>query len=162
MEIISLIDIVFLLLIFGLVLSAFSRYKSVSEDEREEAGTPKSLAIHVYREATGELTSPNLVKIIYPHGGPVYSGRFPPDSILLRLGDTAFAALPASRLIATHLREYTYEYLSDADTSSLVNRIDVRVADDTIFRIVGYIMGQCSRDWRYISWINLGIVGREE
>lgn len=157
LEIISLIDIVFLLLIFGIVVSCISRYERMLGEVGKEVGIKSHLSIHVYRETTDEAAGTDLVEIIYPNNKRTYFESFPPDNVLLGLDSAEFANLPACKLISTHLGEYISEYLQSPDTTNLVNHIDIRVAGDTKFRIVGFIINQCSGYWRYISWMNLGL-----
>ena len=158
-EIISLIDIVFLLLIFGLVVSLIGNLPP------EDAEVPISdewekeyFSIRILYHAN-ETQDSNAVEISYPDDGPVVSAYLPDDSLLLAMDYDDFVKLPACILIANHLEKYANNYLTEADESNPDKHIDIRVDQEIRFRIVGYIIRECSGYWKKISWLNLKPLG---
>ena len=82
-DIIGLIDIIFLLLIFGMIVSGIIIGAGRGEEEEEY---PETLTVKVSRIESPEGIDQSHVDILYPVDGHVltYGKDFPPDDQLLR------------------------------------------------------------------------------
>jgi len=170
----GLIDIIFLLLVFSLVTLGFSISKvDTVEDRAEMSGKDvdynlpemgaqgtlekenilQTLLILVEHENPEDFDSRKVVYTLWPSLQDSLTVReakdravsdslfafFPPD--FLTLDDDAFAKSPPCSLIRWAIQEYKDDHFLVPQNT---NSIEMRAVKDTEFRIVNFIMEQCS------------------
>lgn len=180
-ELPTLIDMVFLLLIFfiaTLTLSTSGEKKPVPTDQQKEFELPKAKG-RIIQEEDKHLTNllfqfENKVQNDSVYGRVLYVLRpdhvvkkteaelysaikdslesepadsslfatFPPD--FLSMSYTQQDTCRAFRLIQEHIRSYWSERFANAGPN-LSNTIEIRATKETEFRIISYIMQQCSQ-----------------
>lgn len=169
-ELTSLIDIVFLLLIFFLISFSFSLTADVTESKvYSEIELPKTdtdlpvirndllenLMLQIVPDTTGGVNTRKVFVLWPSYSDTVRITRG--QALLQALHDSTFAAfpefflflpedefenLPASRLISQSIAEYVEdEEFYRGNTRPVV---EVRAEKDTEFRIISFIMDQCS------------------
>lgn len=156
LEIVSLIDVVFLLIIFGLVMTV---YVASGEDPGEKPS--KMLRIELWRmsetDEQGETESWTAARFVDADGNLVSdTAHFPPDAGLgrNRLDDAQFEQLDACRLISRQLGELI-QTIDDDDGTERTNTIHVVVAADTRVRIVSFIATECMPFHDRVKWLRL-------
>lgn len=169
-ELTSLIDIVFLLLIFFLISFSFSltadvtESKVYSEIELPKTNTDlpvirddrlKNLMLQIVPDTTGGVDTRKIF-VLWPSYSDTTSvtrgqafrkaledstfATLPEFFLFLR--DAEFGNLPASRLISQSIAKYVEdEKFYRGNTRPIV---EVRAEKNTEFRIISYIMDQCS------------------
>jgi len=169
-ELTSLIDIVFLLLIFFLISFSFSLTADVNESKvYSEIELPKTntdlpvmrddrlenLMLQIVPDTTGGVNTRKVLVLwpAYEDTASISRGQalltaledstfasFP--EFFLFLPDAEFARLPASQLIAQSIAQYVEdEKFYHGNTRPIV---EVRAEKNTEFRIISFIMDQCS------------------
>jgi biopolymer transport protein ExbD len=163
----SLIDVVFLLLIYSLVTIPMERTKSAAE-QAQGAKAPlalpfvsarhtvdvdpvlRTLVFQVENAVPDDPASARVLTVLKPssrdstidqaYAAARRDSAFAafPDGFLA-LDDSAFARTEACRLVRRALREAKEE----AGPASLANRIEIRAVRHTEFRIVNFIMSEC-------------------
>jgi hypothetical protein len=167
----SLIDVVFLLLIFSLVTIPVERtdnvtpqqqsFQSSSELKLPFVASPKvvdidpvlrSLLIQIENRNSDDPGSARMVYILRPSekDSTIVQTRLTalrdslvavfPDSFLL-LNDAEFAETRACRMIRGQIRGFIGRGTRPSGTP---NRIEIRAVKNTEFRIVNFIMRECS------------------
>jgi hypothetical protein len=143
LEIVSLIDVVFLLIIFGIVISVFNRV-GLEPEENGRGG----ITIEIKRQ--GEITDKNefprlIVKIDKPGGRNLGydSAFFPVDARIDDLDWKGFSSCDACQLIHDRIAYYADSLVVD-DPQKFADQIYVKASRDTKFRIISFIMEQCS------------------
>ncbi|RMF62243.1 MAG: hypothetical protein D6743_12355 [Calditrichaeota bacterium] len=170
LELTSLIDVVFLLLIFFLVSFAFSlagdasESKLYSEIELPESNTTlpvikndllDNLMIQVVPDTTNRGNARRVV-VLWPSlddtlrisrmqalNTALHDSTFAayPAGFVF-LSDAAFAELPASKLISESIRKYVALERSKRNRKHPI--VEVRAERQTEFKILSFIMDQCS------------------
>ncbi len=172
LELTSLIDIVFLLLIFFLVSFAFSLTGDVSESKtNSDISLPKAnselpvlpddrldnLMIQIVPDTTNVLMA-HRVFILWPamHDSvgitrvQAYQTALEDSTFsgigadFLKLDKQAFAALPACRLISNSIAKY-FE-VNKFSRRSGHSMVEVRAEENTEFKIINFIMAQCGNN----------------
>jgi hypothetical protein len=167
----SLIDVVFLLLIFSLVTIPVERTENVNPQEQRSSSStelplpfvasPKvvdidpvirSLLVQVENRNPDDPASGRMVYILKPSDRDSTIGQTResairdslvavfPDSFL-RLNDAEFAQTRACRLIRDQIRGYMDRRNRPA---GIAPRVEIRAVKNTEFRIVNFIMRECS------------------
>ncbi|MDH3890746.1 MAG: hypothetical protein OEV49_06645 [candidate division Zixibacteria bacterium] len=156
LEIVSLIDVVFLLIIFGLVMKV---YEISAEDPGEELA--KTLKIEIWRQSEtdeqGTLRSWSAVRFLDTDGALISdTGLFPPDAGLERssLSDGQFEQLDACKLIRRQLEDYMLTFEAE-DVADPTHKIHLVVASDTRVRIVNFIANECIPYRDKVRWLRL-------
>lgn len=156
LEIVSLIDVVFLLIIFGLVMSVY-----VSSGRDPGLEPPKTLRIELWRMSetddqgkTETWTAARFVSAANSLIGDTV--RFPSDEFLGRgaLNDLEFERLDASRFIREQIDAYGASFAKQ-DLDDLTRSIYVVISPDTRLRIVNFIATECMRIRGQVSWLRL-------
>jgi len=166
----GLIDIIFLLLIFSLVTLSVSEAKietkrrgdrsvdfdlpeTRSKDTEEVDRILHTLLFEVGRQDPDEPGSPRMIWVLKPgitdsvslQAAKVWAihdsvfAAFPEN--FLGLSDREFEETKACKLIRKSIREYKKIHFKKPDLS---NSVEIRAERQTEFRIVSYIMNQCS------------------
>lgn len=166
----GLIDIIFLLLIFSLVTLSFSQAEVDARKRSERAvefDLPETNVKHT-KEAPDLLStlllqiehtdpqddsSPKIVYVLWPSNGDsitvsqakeraLQDSLFQPFSTdFLQLSDRAFTQMPPCTLIHWAIHAYKEENFVEPKST---NVIEIRAVRDTEFRIVNFIMEECS------------------
>ena len=159
LEIVSLIDVVFMLIIFGLIVSV-----AVGVTEK---GPPLSKTFSiVIRRAPSMDDRPGLtasrrlmVAFLDTEGNPVGdTANFPIDDSLSRtfLDSSQFDELKPCQLIREQIERFAGEVRgTESDGEGEIAVIHVEVTRDTKTRIVNYITRQCVEFQRNIGWVRL-------
>ncbi len=170
MDLPSLIDVVFLLLIFFLVTMQFS--VEASSAKRRGAKPPdiqlprargaedvpsddvlSTLLFQIQYAVKNDSSSPRVVYVLEPSGqNPITRNEalqnakrdsmfaiFPRD--FLQLKENQFKRLPACRLISDAIFNYKEEHFH---RPSLDNTVEIRAEKDVEFKIINFIMQECS------------------
>ena len=131
-DIVSLVDMVLLLLTFGLVASAIIMGGGQVPSDEKGGG---NLNIKVFRIV------PDIPQSTIVFGssasGTIDSATFAPDLVLSVIEDEKWESQPAVRLLQNKIKAF-YES-GGGVTDSVLVEVDPR----TIFRIVGAIMSEC-------------------
>lgn len=184
----GLIDIIFLLLIFSLVTLSFSQAE-VEANKRSERAVEfdlpetnvaqtkeapellNTLLFQIEHEDDEDASSPKVVYVLWPlyrDSVTITQAReqalqdslfhvFPPD--FLDLSDRAFRRTPPCSLIHWAIRSYKEEHFREPRNT---NAIEIRAVKDTEFRIVNFIMEECSSYGDTIPRLTLRtLAGRE-
>jgi len=153
LEIVSLIDVVFLLIIFGIVMSVYNRAGT-----RPMPGPKDILTIHIQRESDGQSdeSMPRLMVSISNSDqlGTVYMERFPLDESLNGLTQAEFEDLPACVLIRDRIEYYAVTLMRE-DVSKFSDHIYIKVTPDTRLRIVSFVVNQCTPYKELLPWVRL-------
>jgi len=153
LEIVSLIDVVFLLIIFGIVLSVLGGTGGEPDDDKVSV-----MKIRIEREP--EPIDPEAprrlqVRIINSaQDNTIFEEYFTPDEQFLALSPSDFERLPACTLIANRIRVFVDSLLT-GDPNSFSDFIEVSVSDDTKLRIINFITKACTPYREYLSWVRL-------
>lgn len=166
----GLIDIIFLLLIFSLVTLSVSQAKvetkkrgerdidfDLPEIQSRETDEVKeilqTLLFQIEHLDSRNIESPKVVFILYPSIEDSLSLQEVKSNALrdsmfavfegdfLKMSDREFARILPCRLIKKAIREYKEAYYDEPNPS---NAVEIRAVRDTEFRIVNFIMEQCS------------------
>ena len=155
LEIVSLIDVVFLLIVFGIAISLFVNPHGLEPGEKPN----ETLRIEIRRKGLDatERKQPLAVTITYPDDfvAPL-TETFPSDDSLVALNEEDFEAAPACRLIGSHIEAFVRDYLTNADQEEFPQFIDVQVSKDTKLRIVSFILKTCAAHRKNLYWVRLG------
>lgn len=155
-EIISIIDIVFLLLIFGIAVSML-RAPLISKMEGVVPRKEKSIMnIEIGRAVTGDQFTVSTVKITLPlvsNNPPLLA--FPEDGDLLSMPDNEFSEQPACTLIANSIQRYARILNEGNLQNDHMNEIYLTVTNDTKMRIINFIISECSNYGGVISWLDV-------
>lgn len=152
----SLIDVVFLLIIFGLTISLY-RYSREEGDEY----LPRRLSIEIDRlpAAENELVGRLQVAV---HGsdttGNPYIRQFPPDREWAHpgFGNEAFEDLPACRLITERIVYFADSLLGrPSGAGEYADHVFVDVVGDAPTRVVNYVMTELSPYRGRLPWVKL-------
>lgn len=157
LEIVSLIDVVFLLIIFGLVISVSGfigkdKGKSLTKtftlvisrvETQNSQGEPESRLSVTFRDAEKHEVS-----------GTSY---FPIDDSLSTsvIDRYEWERLPACSTIREHIATLTRSVGGGADSQCAHATLDVEVTHDTRTRIVNYILEQCAPLNCSIGWVRV-------
>ena len=184
----GLIDIIFLLLIFclGTLTTSEPRIDEEGGSEGEvdlnlpETNIQKTydvdevlqtLLLQVDLTDPNDRSSPRRITILWPSledsltieeakrnamRDSLFS-VFPPD--VLNLSDEDFSRIPPCTLIHWGLETYKKEYFQESKSS---NTIEIRAVRDTEFRIINYILEQCSVYGDTIPRLTLRTMSRQE
>ena len=133
-EMISLIDIIFLLLIFAFVIPQ-------GGGGEQPSGIPsKALTIRLKPvEQIGELHKQEVV-LDAGYRSETYQDAFTIDDPFWQLSEVQFANLAPSQLI-THTID---DYRKYRDSTNGLESIRVEAADDTPFKVIDFIVRRCS------------------
>jgi biopolymer transport protein ExbD len=167
----SLIDVVFLLLIYSLVTipiekSETSSTNTAKASTRKEITLPfvrsrktlpidptlRSFLIQIENETPDDPKSARMVYILKPSEKDSTVGQARESAVrdsvfarfpdnFLEMSDAAFSQTRACRLIRDELRRFERGKMKTMDVSA---RIEIRAAQNTEFRIVNAIMRECS------------------
>ncbi len=153
LDIVSLIDVVFLLIIFGIAI-AISR-RAASEPGEEPRAT---MSIDIQREAmTADKPEERRlrVRIAASDSTPrVYDEWFPSDDSIVTLGAAAFEKLPACSLISARIAYYADTAVA-RDTSRFTDYVYLKASNDTKLRVVNFVMTQCTPYRDPLNWVKL-------
>ncbi len=158
----SLIDVVFLLLIYSLVTipmerggpsEEFSLPHIQSPKTQDAEGVVKNLVIQIENERPEDPRSPRVVYILLPSQPfctieearklALQANRYASlssDSIRI-LSDSQFRASKVCRLIQDEIRKYVAIHGNGAHWTS---KIEIRAVRNTEFRLLNFILRQCS------------------
>ena len=134
-DIVTLVDVVFLMLIFGLVVAAIE----ISGGGIPGQGTEPQTLHLTFKRLPAHPEHPDRIAVIAARLGIEKTAFFPPDELLISMFPQDWENEEAVRLIRDEIEEYHEE----CDARS--NPIIVEASDDTPFRIVGFILRECSR-----------------
>lgn len=167
----GLIDIIFLLLIFALVTLSVSNAELDNQEQGDHTAseldlplaesslttesdmTLNTLLFQIEREDKEDPVSPNIVYALIPAFGDTISiasafERAVEDSVFaqypenfLTLEDSEFKQLKANQLISASIHNYKDSYFHQPNWT---NSIEIRAAKETEFRIIQFILDQCS------------------
>ncbi|MBN1560487.1 biopolymer transporter ExbD [candidate division KSB1 bacterium] len=179
-ELPTLIDVVFLLLIFFIASLTFATQgekKPAPSDQKEEFSLPKAkgrvlqdgsmqltnLLFQIENKMRADSSYVRVVYVLWPDGVKKMSenelldiikqnleqeqadstcfATFPPD--YLKMSYFEQEQLRAFQLIRDNIRKYHENELAHS-ASKLANTIEIRATRETEFRIISYIMQQCS------------------
>jgi hypothetical protein len=166
----GLIDIIFLLLIFSLVTLSITQAKvetkrrgdqsmefplpeTKSIETEEVGGVLQTLMFQIEPSDPEDALSPKTVYVLWPsiqdslsvEEARINAQRdslfavFPDD--FLKISDAVFSKTVPCNLIQWAVQKYKEEHFFDADLS---NSVEIRAVKNTEFRIVNFIMEQCS------------------
>jgi len=146
LEIVSLIDVVFLLIIFGLVISVSG---FPGEDYRPMTKTFTIVISRVVtRNSQGELEVRRSVTFRDPDrpGASDSTYYFPKDDSLSTsvINRSDWKELDACKEIRRRIAEFAEPIMDDGQASCVHAILDVEVTPDTRTRIVNYILEQCA------------------
>jgi hypothetical protein len=157
-ELVSLIDVVFLLIIFGLAISLF-RFPSETGDDP----AVDTLRIELVRVGDKDSDTQDRLRVRI-HGSDttrvVYEADFPPDDSLSQFvpDREQFVNLPACRLIHDRLTYFVDSVMIAAgDTAAVPPHIHVTVAPDTRMRLVNFILGELVPFRDRVHWAKLEV-----
>ncbi|RKY84426.1 hypothetical protein DRP98_04980 [candidate division KSB1 bacterium] len=168
MELPSLIDIIFLLLIFFLVTYSFSEMgeetgparsifdlpEALGESPVLEEEVLRTLLFQIEHKDSKDIHSPKVVYALWPSLSDSITlsqalvkaredsslhAEFPDG--FLQLPDEEFQSTPPCTLIANSIARYKTRYFHNV---SVTNTIEIRAAKDTEFRIIDFIMDCCA------------------
>ncbi len=155
-ELVSLIDVVFLLIIFGLTISLY-RYSR----EEGEQHLPRRLSIEIDRlpAAEDELIG-KLQVAVYGSDttGVVYTEQFPPDRTWAsrEFSNEAFVRLPACRLISERIVYFADSLLNrPVGTGDYADHVFIDVVGDAPTRAVNFVMTELSPYRGRLPWVKL-------
>lgn len=155
-DIIGLIDIIFLLLVFGMLVMATSYF--VRKQEEQAAGK-KQVSIIFDRLSDDDGPSRSIVSVRYP--APEAIGmddeELPPDDDLEQLVRTGnHERHPAFRLIRTTIEAFwASEGFAPGERP---DHIELKVHDSTRFCLIGYVVDRCgamSHDDTTAFWLDI-------
>lgn len=155
-ELVSLIDVVFLLIIFGLTISLY-RY---SREEGEEF-LPRRLNIEIVRLPAEENELEGRLQVIIDGSdaeGKTHIEQFPPDGEWARqeFGREAFEDLPACRLISERIIYFADTLLDrPAESDEYADHVYVEVVGDAPTRVVNFVMTELSPYRGRLPWVKL-------
>ncbi len=156
LELVSLIDVVFLLIIFGLAISLFRFPSEPGDDPAVE-----TMRIELVRPGDQDRNAQDRLRVRI-HGSDatraVYEADFPPeDSLAEFVADREqFENLPACRLIHDRLGYFVDSVLTaEGDTSAVAQHIHVTITPDTQLRLVNFILGELVPYRDRVHWAKL-------
>ncbi len=166
----GMIDIIFLLLIFSLVTlsisqarvetkrrgdqsTEFSLPETRSTETEETGGILQTLLFQIERSDPENVQSPKIVYILFPSIQDSISleeakinaqrdslfATFPDN--FLKMNDLVFSKTAPCDLIQWAIQKYKEDHFTKPDLS---NSVEIRADKNTEFRIVNFIMEQCS------------------
>jgi len=166
----GLIDIIFLLLIFSLVTLSISQARvetkrrgdqsvefplpeTRSTETEETGGILQTLLFQIERSDPENVQNPKIIYALFPsikdslnlEEAKIYAQRdslfapFPDN--FLKMSDLAFSKTAPCGLIQWAIRKYKEDNFPKPD---LANSVEIRADRNTEFRIVNFIMEQCS------------------
>jgi hypothetical protein len=153
-EIVSLIDVVFLLLVFGVVLSTLNQYQQISGSVGEVVGDEKTLRVTVLTERDDENRTFNRVVVESP-GEPRITLDYPPDERLVGMNARQFATLQQSSDLSGLLERFVNRHRDEGDDAIYTGFIDVVLQRETSFQLVGFLLDESSRYAATLEWLNL-------
>lgn len=130
-DIVSLVDMVFLLLIFGLVVTSLEMGYQASP----VMAASKGLSIRIQRLEPDAAIS---AAIVDDGSRQDTLPPFPVDSLLKRMTDGEFWATAPARILSTRISEFVPRLAATGDT------LLVEIEPHTVFRLVGFILTECS------------------
>ena len=168
LELPSLVDIIFLLLIFFLVTYSFSEMgeetgparsivdlpEAAGENTVTEEEVLQTLLFQIEHKNVKDKTSPKVVYVLWPSRRDSVTlsqalvkaredsslhAEFPDN--FLHLSDQQFESVPPCTLMANSIARYKRSYFNNV---SLSNTIEIRAARDVEFRIIDFIMSHCA------------------
>ena len=150
-DIVGLMDIIFLLLIFGMIVSATLISSEVEEIQRVE---PRVLTIVLDRVTEGEITR-SRVEINYDmtDSSLSYAADFPADPELFRLmraGD--YTQVRAFVEINRYLHRYCAIIGEEEDNQKFIK---VKIDRETPFGIVGFLLDSCGPLIDSLEWVDI-------
>jgi hypothetical protein len=155
-ELVSLIDVVFLLIIFGLTISLY-RY---SREEGEQY-LPRRLNIEVNRMPAAEDELIGRLQVAV-HGsdttGRPYIELFPPDYEWANpdFSSEAFSDLPACQMISERIVYFADTLLSrPAGGTEFADHVFVDVVGDAPSRVVNHVMTELAPYRGRLPWVKL-------
>ncbi|HOP07900.1 MAG TPA: hypothetical protein PLF13_11495 [candidate division Zixibacteria bacterium] len=161
-EIVGLIDIIFLLIVFGVVIAVF--VGTTSEEQVPTTVPPfpyLTLAIEPAPDITqGSENDHMLLRVLNAPFETRDTISFQPNSSLAAMSMEEFATTPAGRYIDSCLTEYAYHV--EEGREGLPGKIRVRAHPDTKMRIINYIFEACSQRYPYIENVSLVAYGTGE
>jgi len=156
LELVSLIDVVFLLIIFGLAISLFRFPTEPGDDPAVE-----TLRIELVRPSDQDSDAQDRLRVRV-HGSDttrtIYEADFPPDDSLSQFvtDREQFEDLPACRLIHDRLSYYVDSVMTaEGDTSTVARHIHVTVTADTKLRLVNFILSELVPYRDRVHWAKL-------
>ncbi len=153
LDIVSLIDVVFLLIIFGIAI-AISR-RAATEPGEEPRPT---MTIDVQREAmSADRPDVRRLRVRVTDSDDtrqVYAEWFPSDDSIVGLSDAVFERLPACSLISARIAYYADTAVA-RDPARFSDFIYLKASNDTKLRIVNYAMRQCIPYRDPLNWVKL-------
>ncbi len=163
LEIVSLIDVVFLLIIFGLVMAVFR-----TRGKEDVPPQPKRVSIVVSRTTTlneqNERESRLMVRFLDANQADICSpSNFPVDDSLgtdpsgtYVINDSDWVELDVCRHIREQIAGLALRLRGQGESvDDEQMAINLKVTGDTITRIVNYITRACSPYQRQIAWIKI-------
>ena len=152
LEIVSLIDIVFLLIIFGIIASVMA-----GAGQDQEPGLPSTFKITLQREPARPDTreQPRMIVTILNSDtvGTIYTEMLPPDDMLMTMSPSLFETQPACTLLHRRI-SYFAENLA-LGTNRFSEHIEVIAGGDTKFRVIGFILKECAAYKNLIPWVRV-------
>ena len=154
-DIVGLIDIIFLLLIFGMIVLGIS-YATGKLKARER---PDVLKVTLGWRALDAGRGQSFVVIEYPspEGMLTSNQDFPRDDRLSEyISDGSYPNKSGFRLIRDKLAQYKEDY--DEAAGDKPNFITLDVAENTKFALIGYVVEECSVHWDTTFWLDIGVI----
>lgn len=168
LELPSLIDVIFLLLIFFLVTYSFSEMGEETGSARSIFDLPEApgetivveeevlqtLLFQIEHKDAKNPSTPKIVYVLWPSWRDSVTlsqslvkaredsslhAEFPDN--FLQLSDKEFKSIQPCTLITNSIARYKDSYFQNV---SVTNNIEIRAAGDTEFRIVDFIMSRCA------------------
>jgi len=152
LEIISLIDIVFLLIIFGIIASVLA---GAGQDSDNTPTSTFKITLQREAERPDVHRQPGLVVTILnsDEQGTVYTDILPPDNELLAMSQAAFENQPACALLRSRISYFAENMALGTKISS--EHVEVIAGSDTKFRVIGFILRECAAYKDLIPWVRV-------
>lgn len=158
LEIVSLIDVIFMLIIFGLVISISGGATKFEGPPLENLYSIVIKRAPVSEELQGQVQSDRLMVEFFDenHRRIGDTASFPPDESEYWLDSDQFDNLRPCLLIREELGKLAAQ-LGAAGVNEITEKVEihVEVTHDTKSRIVNYISQQCAQYQDKICWIRL-------